>query len=259
MKKNNSVGYDKPAKSRLDIDAVQRVYRRYGRLYDLYFGVIFQRGRKQAIERMRCRPEDHILEVGIGTGLSLALYPPGVTITGIDISPEMLEQAKVRKERYGLDHVAELSVMDAEHMEFPDDTFDKVAAIYVASVVPNPARLVSEMRRVCKPEGELYILNHFHSVNPLMGGIEHLLAPLSRLIGFHPDLCLEAFIEETSLEVIETSPTNLLGYWKLVRARNNKPVIGRKKAAQRSPGELGTVEIEKSAAVGETYPLEQRT
>lgn len=214
----------KSDKSRLDIHAVQQAYRRYASLYDLYFGAIFQRGRKQAIEKMRCQPEDHILEVGVGTGLSLALYPRTVIITGIDVSPEMLERARARKERYNLDNVAELGVMDAEHMEFADNSFDKVAAIYVASVVPNPARLVSEMRRVCRPGGELFILNHFHSSNPLLGGIERLLAPLSRLIGFHPDLCLDTFIRETGLEVIDTLPTNLFGYWQLVRARNNKQV-----------------------------------
>lgn len=214
----------KSDRSRLDIHSVQRAYRRYAGLYDLYFGAIFQRGRRHAIEKMSCQPGDHILEVGVGTGLSLALYPRAVTITGIDISPEMLERAQARKERHDLDNVAELRVMDAEHMEFADNSFDKVAAIYVASVVPNPARLVSEMRRVCKPRGELFILNHFHSANPFLRGLERLLAPLSRLIGFHPDICLDTFIGETGLEVIDTIPSNLFGYWKLVRARNNKQV-----------------------------------
>ncbi len=214
----------RPDRSRLDIDAVQRAYRRYARLYDLYFGAIFQRGRKQAIARMDCQPGEHILEVGVGTGLSLALYPRTVTITGIDVSPEMLERAQARKERYGLNNVAELRVMDAERMEFADNSFDKVAAIYVASVVPDPAQLISEMRRVCKSQGELFILNHFHSTNPFLGRLERLLAPLSRLIGFHPDVCLDTVIGETGLEVIDTSPTNLFGYWKLVRARNNKQV-----------------------------------
>ncbi|BAW80768.1 phosphatidylethanolamine N-methyltransferase [Candidatus Nitrosoglobus terrae] len=208
--------------SRLDIDAVRKAYKRYASLYDTWFGPVMQRGRKESIERLNCRSGEIILEVGVGTGLSLPLYPRDVQIIGIDISPEMLEQARARKENLGLDNVIELRVMNAECMDFPDNYFDKVAATYVASVVPHPERLVNELKRVCKPNGELFILNHFQSVNPALATVERLLTPLSRFLGFHPDLCLESFVKETSLEVIDITSTNLFGYWKLVRARNNK-------------------------------------
>jgi phosphatidylethanolamine/phosphatidyl-N-methylethanolamine N-methyltransferase len=207
---------------RLDINAVQRAYRRYAGLYDWYFGAVLHRGRRQVIERMNCRPGDNILEVGVGTGLSLTLYPRSVRVTGIDISREMLEHACVRKVHHGLDHVIDLREMDAEQMQFDDNSFDKVVASYVVSVVPHPTRLVDEMRRVCKPDGELFIVNHFRNSNPIISRIERLLAPLSRLLGFHPDFSLDTFIEETSLEVIESHPANLFGYWTLLRARNNK-------------------------------------
>lgn len=220
----------------MELRVIEKVYRRYAKRYDFYFGALFQPGRKAAIDRMHCQPGERILEVGVGTGLSLPLYPPGVQITGIDISDEMLARARARTARDGLEHVAALLRMDAEHMHFPDDSFDKVVAMYVVSVVPSPTQLVAEMRRVCRPGGELYIVNHFQHANPLVAGIERLIAPLSRLLGFHPDFPLENFLRETGLEVSECESVNLLGYWTLLHARNSKPSLAtaaRKGAAPR--------------------------
>lgn len=206
----------------MELEAIKKAYRRYARLYDLYFGAVFQPGRKAVIQRMGCQPGQRVLEVGVGTGLSLPLYPRGTHVTGIDISPEMLERARARLSREGTNDGIELHVMDAERTSFPSDSFDKVVAMYVVSVVPHPTRLVDEMRRVCKPNGEIFIVNHFHSPNPIVGKAESLLAPLSRLVGFHPDFCLETFVRETNLEVVDKQPVNLFGYWSLLRARNNK-------------------------------------
>lgn len=210
----------------MDIDVIQRVYRRYAQGYDFYFGALLQPGRKAIIEKMHGRPDDRILEVGVGTGLSLPLYPPGVRVTGIDISREMLARAHARKTRLHLDQVTALRLMNAESMQFPDDSFDKVVAMYVVSVVPCPARLVSEMRRVCRPGGELFMVNHFRHANQVVGGLERLVAPLSRLMGFHPDFSLENFLQETGLDVAERVPVNVLGYWTLLRAHNGKTATG---------------------------------
>jgi phosphatidylethanolamine/phosphatidyl-N-methylethanolamine N-methyltransferase len=204
----------------LDIDSIQKVYRRYAQGYDLYFGALFQPGRRGVIERMRCAPGERILEVGVGTGLSLPLYPADVHVTGIDISREMLERARRRVVRFGLPQVAGLLRMDAEHLAFADASFDKVVAMYVASVVPDPVRLVAEMKRVCRPGGELYIVNHFHSTHPLLAGAERLVAPLSRLMGFRPDFGLDGFVRDTRLVLEDSVPVNLFGYWTLLRARN---------------------------------------
>ncbi len=208
----------------MDIDAIQKSYRRYASVYDFYFGAVFEPGRRAVIDRMHCRPGERILEVGVGTGLSLPLYPDHVLLTGIDLSVEMLARARARIKRDGLDHV-ELFEMDAEQMSFADDSFNKVVAMYVASVVPHPDRLVAEMHRVCKPGGELFIVNHFHSTNPLIAWLEKLLAPLSSMLGFRPDFSLDKFLRDTGLEVLDKSQVNLLGYWTFLRAVNNKPIV----------------------------------
>jgi phosphatidylethanolamine/phosphatidyl-N-methylethanolamine N-methyltransferase len=205
----------------LDIDAIRKSYRRYARTYDFYFGAVFQPGRKAVIDGMRCQPGEHILEVGIGTGLSLPMYPAHVRVTGIDLSAHMLARAQSRKERDDLSNV-ELCEMDAEQMTFADNSFDKVVAMYVASVVPHPQRLVAEMQRVCKAGGEIFIVNHFHSTNPFIAGGEKLIAPFSKMLGFRPDFSLGEFVQETGLNVIESSPVNLFGYWKLLKASNIK-------------------------------------
>lgn len=208
----------------MEQDAILKTYRRYAGGYDLYFGALFHPGRKGIITRMNCQPGERVLEVGVGTGLSLPLYPSNVNVTGVDISEEMLARATARKQRLGLDNVT-LHCQDAEHMDFPDDSFDKVVAMYVVSVAPDPVRLVGEMRRVCKPGGELYIVNHFHRPGTLIGGLERLTAPLAKYLGFHPDFCLDKFMRDTQLKVVEKTPVNLFGHWTLLRARNDKAAI----------------------------------
>jgi phosphatidylethanolamine/phosphatidyl-N-methylethanolamine N-methyltransferase len=210
----------------MDIDAIRKAYRRYARRYDFYFGALLEPGRRAVVTHMHCRAGQRILEVGVGTGLSLPLYPADVQVTGIDISPEMLLRARARRERQRLGQVVALEQMDAEHMRFADDSFDKVVAMYVASVVPTPARLVDEMKRVCRPGGALYVVNHFHRGGSLVGRIERRIAPLSRLMGFRPDLSCADFIRDSRLDVIEQIPVNLFGYWTLLCARNDKPAAG---------------------------------
>lgn len=204
----------------MNLDAIKSAYRRYARFYDFIFGPVFHPGRRSVVDSLQCEAGDSILEVGVGTGLSLPLYPEYVKVTGIDVSAEMLDKARERVAGGDLPQVAEVLEMDAEDMNFADNSFDKVVAMYVVSVVPDPQRLVAEMRRVCKPGGDIFIVNHFRSRNLLLGTSERLLAPLSKLAGFRPDMDLDQFVAATGLNVRDVYNANLFGYWKVLRCTN---------------------------------------
>lgn len=197
-------------------------YRRYARNYNRVFGKIFEQGRRQAVRHMNCQPGERTLDVGIGTGLSLNFYPKHTLVVGIDISPHMIEMARKVIHRSNSRNVC-LSLMDAQKLCFPDHTFDKVAAMYVASVVPDPHSMIEEMKRVCKPDGDIFILNHFSNSHLLPKLIEKILVPFENVIGFRPHFPLERFIDDAGLKVISLSPVNLFGYWTLIHAKNGEP------------------------------------
>jgi phosphatidylethanolamine/phosphatidyl-N-methylethanolamine N-methyltransferase len=200
----------------MQIEAVKAAYRRYATIYDAVFGPVLQPGRKAVLDALKLKPGDRVLEVGVGTGLSLTLYPRSVRITGIDVSGEMLAKARARVARRRLDNVEALLEMDAETMSFPDASFDKVVAMYVVSVVPRPAKLIEELHRVCRPDGEIFIVNHFQSENPIVASFERALAGLSSQIGFHTDVDLKTLVPGAHNG--DVSRVALL--WKMVRLRN---------------------------------------
>ena len=200
-----------------------RTYRLFSGSYDIVFGPVFHPGRKEAVRIANDRPGQRILEVGVGTGLSLPHFRPDSRVTGIDISTEMLAKARRRAERLGLTQVEGLHIMDAENLDFPDNSFDAVLALYVASVVPNPARFAAEMRRVCIPGGTILVVNHFTSEKALVRFMERRLAHLARHIGFHADFPFDTFLRDSGLSIRQVKPSNLFGYWKLLRCINEKP------------------------------------
>jgi phosphatidylethanolamine/phosphatidyl-N-methylethanolamine N-methyltransferase len=201
---------------------VEEAYRRYARYYDLVFGAIFHPGRNTAIEHLHCQPGDRILEVGVGTGLSLGLYPNNVKLVGIDLSHDMLKRAKKRVAAENVPNVEALLQMDAQNMSFEDNSFDKVVAMYVASVVPDPKKLVEEVRRVCKPGGAIIFLNHFQNQNPVVKRAEAVIQPLAKYLGFHPDFPLTEFLEQTHFKVATAIPVNFLDYWTVLVGFNDK-------------------------------------
>jgi phosphatidylethanolamine/phosphatidyl-N-methylethanolamine N-methyltransferase len=201
----------------MHIQTVKAAYRRYARVYDALFGPVLQPGRKAVVKALGCRPGERVLEVGVGTGLSLPLYPPHTRVTGIDVSTEMLDKARARVESRKLANVEALLEMNAEEMMFPDASFDKVVAMYVVSVVERPARLLEELHRVCRPQGEIFIVNHLRSDNPLLGAVEKSLARFSDKLGFRPDFALRDLVDGSE-QVSEVARINLL--WKVLRLRN---------------------------------------
>lgn len=209
----------------MDLQDTLKTYRAFSGTYDVVFGPVFHIGRKEAVRIANTRPGQRILEVGVGTGLSLPFFRADSHVTGIDVSAEMLAKARRRVAQRKLLHVDTLLEMDAENLSFPDNSFDSVIALYVASVVPNPARFAAEMRRVCIPGGSIVIVNHFTSENPALRFCEKRLAPLAGKIGFHADFPLDDFLVASELDVRESKPSNLFGYWRLLRCVNEKPHV----------------------------------
>src|SRR5215470_1774442 len=146
------------AQAEIDQPTIVKAYARWAPVYDLVFGAVFERGRHAAIAAAE-RIGGRILEVGVGTGISLPDYSRANRLWGVDISEPMLRKAQERVSELGLINVEGLWVMDAEHLSFPDASFDVVVAQYVITTVPNPEATLHEFARVLKPGGEIVLVS----------------------------------------------------------------------------------------------------
>jgi demethylmenaquinone methyltransferase/2-methoxy-6-polyprenyl-1,4-benzoquinol methylase len=157
----------------------------------------FRKWRKESLSGLRGR----VLEIGVGSGRNLKYYPEGCSVTGIDSSEGMLEKARKKASR--MENV-NLLLMDAEHLEFSDNSFDYVITTFVLCTIPDPVKALKEMRRVLKPSGELIALEHMHSSNPIIDLFEHLIDPfLFFLLGDHTTRHTARNIEEAGFKIKE--------------------------------------------------------
>jgi phosphatidylethanolamine/phosphatidyl-N-methylethanolamine N-methyltransferase len=201
-------------------DFVEGVYEKLAKVYDVIFGPTLHPGRLEAIQKMAVGPGDSVLEVGVGTGINLSLYPADCGVTGVDLSRSMLDKARERIYRKGLRNCRVIE-MDAAAMTFPDDSFDIVYAPYLISVVPDPVKVAQEMRRVCRPGGRIVILNHFRSDSFVLSRIETAISPLTVHIGFKSDLDLQGFLTQADLQPISIAKVNIPRMWTLVTCIKN--------------------------------------
>jgi len=200
----------------VSVEYVEKVYNRYSSFYDVVFGKVFHAGRELAPELLDLFPGAQLLEVGVGTGLSFPLLPRNIQITAIDLSQKMLDLAKKRAHSLALRNI-ELIKMDATNLNFPDQAFDRVLAAYFVSTVPDPVKVVLEMKRVCKPGGLLVFMNHFQSENRVTAPFEKAVSPLFYRLGFRTDLNLRRLMDQCGLEIETREKVGFLGNWTAVR------------------------------------------
>jgi phosphatidylethanolamine/phosphatidyl-N-methylethanolamine N-methyltransferase len=209
-----------------DRESVEQAYDRWAPIYDLVFGGVFSKGRDAAIQATN-KIGGRVLEVGVGTGISLPLYSPNVRIFGTDISEAMLNKAKQRVAEGHLKNIEGLAVMDAEKLEFPDDSFDVVMAQYVVTAVPNPEVALDEFARVLRPGGELIILTRVSADAGMRRVIERTLQPVVTRLGFRTaDFSWSRYTKwlagAKGMELAERRLIPPLGHFSLVRFRKTE-------------------------------------
>ena len=205
----------------METQKIEKVYSFYSGFYDLIFGRIFHDSRTEVIRLLDLKPEDRVLEVGVGTGLSLPFYPPHCHVVGIDLTGRMLEKGLEKVHKRGLQHI-DLLQMDAAHMALADDSFDAVTAAYVMTAVPFPHQVLSEMCRVCRPGGKIILLNHFSNDNPFVFRLEKSISPWCARIGFRTDLALEDLLQGSSLVIRQRFRANPFRFWQIIECINRK-------------------------------------
>jgi phosphatidylethanolamine/phosphatidyl-N-methylethanolamine N-methyltransferase len=208
-------GHARRALAEIDNHDVMRAYRRWAPVYDATFGKVVEAGVKQATSIIN-KYHGRVLEVGVGTGLSLPYYKHSLKVTGIDLSPDMLMRARERAQKRNLRHV-ELVEMDATALGFADKSFDVTAAMFVMTVVPDPVKVMNELIRVTKPGGHILIVNHFSIDKGLRAVVEKRLARFSDLLGWRPDFPVETLMVSGNLKLEERRALKPFGFFTLLR------------------------------------------
>ena len=208
----------------LDRDTITKAYARWAPVYDLVFGAVFERGRAAAIAAAE-RVGGRILEVGVGTGISLPEYKRTTQICGVDISAPMLQKAAERVRDLGLSNVEGLFVMDAEGLEFPDASFDVVMAQYVVTTVPHPEATLDELARVLKPGGEIILVSRVGAELGLRKSLEKWFAPAARKLGWRTEFPFERYTSwvgcNGTVHLIERRAVPPFGHFSLIRFGKN--------------------------------------
>jgi phosphatidylethanolamine/phosphatidyl-N-methylethanolamine N-methyltransferase len=204
----------------IDNGTVARAYARWAPVYDFVFGAVFAAGRRASIAVAE-RVGGRILDLGIGTGISLADYSPASRVVGVDYCEPMLRKAKARVGAYALAHVEALAVMDAQRLGFPDAFFDVVLAQYVITTVPDPEAALDEIARVTKPGGEIVLVNHLGADMGWRRAFELAFAPLARRLGWRPEFRWQRLAQwaagHAGVRLIERRPMPPLGHFSLIR------------------------------------------
>jgi len=208
----------------IDRNGVEKAYERWAPIYDFVFGKVFEHGRQSTIAEAD-RIGGRILDVGVGTGLSLSDYSRNIKLCGVDISEPMLRKAQQRVRAQGLANVETLAVMDAKNLAFRDASFDAVVAQYVITTVPEPEATLDDFVRVLKPGGELILVNHVGVESGPRRILDLAVAPLARRLGWRTEFPLERLVKWAArhggVSLAERRPMPPLGHFSLIRYRKN--------------------------------------
>jgi phosphatidylethanolamine/phosphatidyl-N-methylethanolamine N-methyltransferase len=197
-----------------------KLYYEFSHLYDRVFARVFYPRIEQVIDSLHIEPGAQVLEVGVGTGLSFTAYPTHCQVTGVDLAPDMLDQAQEKIDRNGWRHLKVME-MDALNLKFPDNTFNYVMAFHVVSVVPDAGRLMREVLRVSKPGGTVVVINHFRSRNRLLAGLDTFSEPITRRLGWHT-LALDDVMGGLPLDISRTYKTSRRSLFTIVAGKARK-------------------------------------
>jgi len=197
---------------------VKVAYRRWAPVYDRTFGKFVEAAVRQVTARAN-HLSGRLLEAGVGTGLALPHYGANLQVTGIDLSPDMLQRARERLSKAGLRNVDALLEMDATALDFPDATFDVVVSMFVMTVVPDPVRVMQELARVTKPDGVVLICNHFSIDDGVRGALERKLAKFSARLGWRPEFPVSCIMGVDGLRLVRTTPVRPFGFFTLLEFR----------------------------------------
>lgn len=240
----------------LSTHQVVDAYKGWAPIYDWTFGMIARAGRNAAVERVN-RIGGRLLEVGVGTGLTLSQYGPRVKVVGMDLSPHMLEQAQERVARDHLDNVVGLSLMDAGSMAFADNSFDVVTAMYVMTVAPDPQAVFAELCRVVRPGGEIILVNHFSHEEGWRGRIEKMFAPHAARLGWRPEFPLAPFVDAPGLTLTNSRELAPLGLFTMLSFRKDDvSAIDSENSATLAAGRLCAADL--AEGIGRAVPAANR-
>jgi phosphatidylethanolamine/phosphatidyl-N-methylethanolamine N-methyltransferase len=206
----------KSAIGSIDDDAVKRAYARWAPIYDKTFGVIADAGRVKAVDIINTL-DGKVLEVGVGTGMSLPMYRRDLKITGIDLSADMLKRARERVSRDALGNVEDIAQMDAGEMDYADSSFDVVVAMYVMTVVPDPEKVLNELARVCRPGGTVLLINHFSADGGVRGLAEKAMSPFTGKLGWRPEFPVNFVLGHQDMRLVDTMSVRPFGLFTLLR------------------------------------------
>jgi phosphatidylethanolamine/phosphatidyl-N-methylethanolamine N-methyltransferase len=202
--------------SELDDAHIVAAYARWAPIYDPIFGVITNSAIRTTVGVVNALPPGRILEIGVGTGIALPRYRREHRITGIDLSPDMLERARKRVAEQSLGNVEALHEMDASRLAFPDHSFDAAVAMFLITVVPDPAKVLAEATRVVRPGGRIVLANHFSAESGPRAAFERWLSRFSASLGWNPEFPVERVLGRPDMKVIERRRLQPLGLYTLI-------------------------------------------